>query len=60
MRVRASVQYPKCTYAVKRCVGVWCEEIVCSIKNVTSGIPGEKECSSRRVASAVQQEGCAV
>ena len=37
--------------------GVWCEEIVCSIKNVT---PGEEACSSRRVASAVHQEGCAV
>ena len=39
---------------------VWCEDKVCSIRNVTSAVLGEKVCSTRRVASAVREEGRAV
>ena len=38
--------------------GVWCEQKVCSIKNVKFAVQIEKVFSSRRVA--VQGEGCAV
>ena len=39
---------------------MWSEEKVCIIKNVTLAVRGEKVCSTRRVASTVQGEGCAV
>ena len=39
---------------------VWCEEKVSSIKNVTSPVRGEKVCSTRRIASVVREEGCAM
>ena len=37
--------------------GVWCEEKVRIIRNVTHVVPVEKVFSTRRVASAVQGEG---
>ena len=40
--------------------GVCCEEKICNIKNMTSTVQGEKECNTRRVASAVPGKVCAV
>ena len=39
---------------------VWCEQNVCSIRNVTASVRGEKVCSTRRVESAVRGEGSEV
>ena len=39
---------------------VWCEENLCIIRNVAIEVVGEKVCSTRRVASAVRGEDCAV
>ena len=41
-------------------VGVCCKEKICNIKNMTSTVQGEKECNTRRVASAVPGKVCAV
>ena len=38
-------------YAVGQ--GVWCEEKICCIRNVTSEVRVEKVCSTRKVASAI-------
>ena len=38
---------------------VCCEEKICNIKNMTSTVQGEKECNTRRVASAVPRKVCA-
>ena len=51
--------YSICTSVVKR-QGVWCEEKICSIRNVTSGVRVEKVCSTRKVASALREELCTV
>ena len=40
--------------------GVCCEEKIRNIKNVTSTVQREKECNTRRVASAVPGKVCAV
>ena len=40
--------------------GVCCEEKIRNIKNMTSTVQGEKECNTRRVASAVPGIVCAV
>ena len=40
--------------------GVWCEEKLYSIKNVTPAVLGEKVCSTRKVASSLRGEGCAM
>ena len=44
--------YKKFTSVAER-HGVLCDEKVCSIRNVTSGVEVEKVFSTRRVASAV-------
>ena len=33
--------------------GVWCEEKICSIRNVTSEVRVEKVCNTRKVASVI-------
>ena len=40
--------------------GVWCEEKLYSIKNVTPAVLGDKVCSTRKVASTLRGEGCAM
>ena len=40
--------------------GVWCEEKLYSIKNVTPAVLGEKVCSTRKVASTLRRDGCAM
>ena len=49
----------RATFPVGR-QSVWCERNVCRIRNVTFTVLEEKVCSTRRVASPVWGEDCAV
>ena len=40
--------------------GVWCEEKLYSMKNVIPAVLGEKVCSTRKVATTLRGEGCAM
>ena len=39
---------------------MWCEQKVCSIRNVTSAVQVDKVCSTRRVGSVVLGKAYAV
>ena len=60
------MQDEKKVYSIKKSTsvserqGVWCEEKICSIRNVTFEVRVEKVCSTREVASALQEELCTV
>ena len=59
------MQDEKKVYSIKMYIcskrqGVWCEEKICSIRNVTSEERVEKVCSTRKVASALREELCTV
>ena len=60
------MQYEERVYSTKIATsdvggqGVWCEEKLYSIKTVTPAVLGEKVCSTRKVASILRGEGCAM
>ena len=63
MRRRLCSVRTKCIRRATSAVGgqcVWCEQKVCSIRNVTASVQGEKVCSTRRVESAARGEGSEV